>query len=180
MVSRWGFNEILFDSEKCGRVPKGVSKLSEFSDTLHDCGFRYLNFKEDPFTWCNRRQEEEFILARLNQYVCNFYWHSLYPTVEVENLAYYGSDHRPISLILHPKSNIKLQKYQKRFTFEHAWLLEEDFLDCINQRWADSRGIISLLARLVQCSGDLKVWDGDHLVNWAVKLRSCVRNLIAS
>lgn len=52
------FNEILFNSEKCGGLTRDASQLSEFSDILENCGLRDLNYTWDPFTWCNRRKGE--------------------------------------------------------------------------------------------------------------------------
>lgn len=43
-----------------------------------------------------------FFLARLDRFVCNYEWHLSFSNGEAETIAYFDSDHRPISLILQP------------------------------------------------------------------------------
>lgn len=105
------------------------------------------------------------ILARLDRFVCNFDCHMAFPFAEVENLAYFGSDHRPISMVLKSIFLPKIMKYSKRFTFEHKWIMEEYFFEYIKKSWADGIDQVSIPARLSQCSGDLKVWAGTGLIN---------------
>lgn len=80
----------------------------------------------------------------------------------MENLAFYGSDHRPILLCLKPILLPHLKKALKRFTFEQNWLLEDDFSEFFSQTWTEGRGIESIPARLHQCSGILKSWAGQR------------------
>lgn len=50
-----------------------------------------------------------------------------FPSASVENLSFFGSDRRPVSLILKPDYALRIKKFQKRFTFEHKWIVEKDF-----------------------------------------------------
>lgn len=70
-----------------------------------------------------------------------------------------------------------MQKSQKRFTFEHSWLLEEDFSDCFNQSWAESRDSVNLPDRLYKCSKDLKLWAGDCFHQLGRKIKTLQQEL---
>lgn len=76
--------------------------MNEFSDTLDACGLFDIPAFRDKFTWCNRRQGDALILSRLDRYICNYGWYSTFPEAVVENLGFFGSDHRPVAVQLKP------------------------------------------------------------------------------
>lgn len=73
--------------------------MTDFSETLDECGLHDISFKGDHYTWCNKRRGDDLILAKLGRFFCNFDWHMAFPNAEAKNLAYFGSDHRPISVV---------------------------------------------------------------------------------
>lgn len=89
---------------------------------------------------------------------------------EAEHLAYFGSDHRPILLVLKKNYIPNMKNLPKRFTFEHKWFMEEDFSNYIKTSWDDSNGAGDLLARLSMCSGAVKMWAGSRFDQLARKL----------
>ncbi|XP_073060288.1 uncharacterized protein [Primulina eburnea] len=115
--------------------------MIDFSTALEDCGLQDLFCKGDKFTWSNRRKGDDAIFARLDRFVCNLDWRRRFPTASVENLDYFGSDHRPISLTLVPRAHRIIKKYPRRFTFEHKWLLEDDFTQTFKLNWDKSRAL---------------------------------------
>lgn len=125
---------------------------------LDDSGLRDLMCKGDLYTWCNKRQGNELIFARLGRYLCNEDWLTLFPNAEVENLGFFGSYHRPIILSLQPTRPIFSSKTSRRFTFEHKWLLEDDFADFLKQTWDGTSEYPSLSAKLSLYSGKLRGW----------------------
>lgn len=108
------FNEILFESEKLGGQSRNLSQMTDFSEALDESGLQDISFKGDHLTWCNKRRGDDMILARLDRFVCNFDWHMAFPSAEVENLAYFGSDHSPISVVLKSIFLPKIMKYPKK------------------------------------------------------------------
>lgn len=86
------FNEIWYDSKKAKGFSRPIYQIVAFSDTLKKCDLYDLHAKGDPYSWCNKRQGDENILARLDRFVCNFDLHSRFSTAEAKHLAYYGSD----------------------------------------------------------------------------------------
>ncbi len=49
------FNEIVRNSEKCGRRSQSERQMQGFRAVIDDCGFLDLGFRGFPFTWCNNR-----------------------------------------------------------------------------------------------------------------------------
>lgn len=90
------FNEILYESEKVGGAVRSLNKMSGFRDVISSCMLCDLNCKGDPFTWCNRRQNDEIIFEHLDRFLCDFEWKCLFPDAEVNHLDFYSSDHRLI------------------------------------------------------------------------------------
>lgn len=73
------FNDILYDSEKMGGVTRPFAQLQDFADAIADCGLQDLSALGNLFTWCNRRQGEDRIFARLDRFLCNFDWNVMFP-----------------------------------------------------------------------------------------------------
>lgn len=86
----------------------------------------------------------------------------LFPTAEVENMDFFGSDHRPVYIYLRKSCNSNFTKSPKRFTFEHKWLLEDDFADCFQRSWEGLEVSGSLATKLLLCRSDLSDWAGDR------------------
>ncbi|XP_075485270.1 uncharacterized protein LOC142524991 [Primulina tabacum] len=160
------FNEILFDYEKRGGISRNLKQMSDFVDVIYDSGLQDMPFAGDSFTWCNRRGGEETILARLDRFFCSAGWNLNFPDAEVKHLEFYGSDHRALIMSLKNPLRRNTNPGYRRFTFEHKWLLDEDFEGYFSHKWAALRSNISLPDSLRCCSSDLKMWAGnrfDHL-----------------
>lgn len=102
------------------------------------------------------------ILARLDRFLCNSDWKLRFSSAEAEHLAYFGSDHRPISLVLKKDSIPKMNKLPKRFTFEHKWILKRIFL--IISKYAGMNLVVLITFQHVYLYvvGALKVWAGNR------------------
>lgn len=91
------FNEILYESEKLVGSLCSLTQMSAFRDVINSCMLCDLNFKGDPFTWCNRRQNNEII------------------------------DHRLISVSMKLGCEVLFRKGPKNILFEHKWIFREGF-----------------------------------------------------
>lgn len=123
---------------------------------MEDCGLQDSGCKGDPSTRCNKRKGDDIIFARLDWFVCNLDWNIKYPTAVVKNLDFWGSYHRPILLNMDLVIQLNLSIKPKRFSFEHIWLLEEDFTNYVKWLWEGRRMNVNLPTTLFQCIGDLK------------------------
>lgn len=176
---RGDFNEILFESVETGGVVRPTAQIQSFSDTLDDSGLQDLSYKWNRFTWSNRRQGDDLIFARLDLFVCNRSWRALFSNAEVENLAFYGSDHRPISLVFHPASLASMTR-----STQSSLLLN------ISGCWriispSGLNGVGKAKVSVPICLGNLrnavvnpKIGLVISLLSWERKLLNCGRNLI--
>lgn len=82
------------------------------------------------------------------------------------------------------KANIRENnRVNKRFTFEHKWLFDEEFLGYFTQSWEDIYTNQSLQATLLQCSLNLTIWAGnrfDHLGRKIKELRRELNGMLSS
>ncbi|KAL2921495.1 Mitochondrial distribution and morphology protein 12 [Bienertia sinuspersici] len=92
------FNEILSMEEKKGGSNEQPRSMEEFRRVIHDCRLRDLGFKGCWFTWQRGNSVTTLIRERLDRYLRNVEWCSLFPNIEVVDLHIHNSDHAPIIL----------------------------------------------------------------------------------
>lgn len=158
------FNEILHDYDKQGGSLRPLSQMATFQEVITQCNLRELPGKGDHYTWFNRRSNEHIILECLDRYFCSYEWQVRFPNWEVSNLEFYGSDHRAILISTQPTYSEQLKKGPYRFTFEHKWLLEEDFSSVIAQ-WNFSGEFGYLPDKLSHLSSILRDWARSRFSN---------------
>ncbi|XP_073121193.1 uncharacterized protein [Henckelia pumila] len=171
------FNEILFDYEKLGGSSKTSSQICRFRDTVNECNLSDLLCKGDVFTWCNRRSGDQNVCERLDRFLCTNSWTHLFPSAEVVNLEFFGSDHRPVFLTLCTDDAHILQKRSKRFFFEHKWYLEQDFTPFLKQCWQASSHLGDMPTILEVCKKDLQVWAGTRFNNLGKRISKLRKTL---
>ncbi|XP_073046081.1 uncharacterized protein [Primulina eburnea] len=123
------------------------------------------------------RKGDASVLARLDRYISNTAWISCFPRAEAENLGYWGSDHRHVLLILQPIVSHQMRRIQKRFLFEHKWFMEADFTDYFSQKWQECRCDTTLPNCLSICSGALKSWAGNRVVQMGRQIKALRKDL---
>lgn len=83
------------------------------------------------FTPINLDRPPDQTLERLDWFVANTEWLNAFPDHQSSNLDFFASDHRPVRLKTNPPKPNQLPTQPKPFTFEHNWLLKEDYKDTI-------------------------------------------------
>ncbi|XP_073038304.1 uncharacterized protein [Primulina eburnea] len=149
------FNEIIFNSEKYGCSLRPQSQMTAFNDTINGCLFKQHN--------------GEHIFERLDRFLGNAEWQMLFPLAEVTHLDFYSSDHRLISISMKMGCEAEFRKRPSRFTFEHKWMLEEDFQSVMDQ-WKNNVNFMELPSKLNQFSGILKSWAGSRFSDFPRKI----------
>ncbi|KAK2658543.1 hypothetical protein Ddye_005076 [Dipteronia dyeriana] len=61
------FNEIMFDSEKCGGLPKNWRELVSFREAVEECNLMDMGYRCPRFTWSNKREGSATIMERLDR-----------------------------------------------------------------------------------------------------------------
>ena len=72
------------------------TRMEAFRDVISICQLEDLGFLEPKFTWCSKREGEDFIKERLDRALANHQWQDLYPVRQVEIMSSCSSDHSPI------------------------------------------------------------------------------------
>lgn len=82
---------------------------------------RDLGFSGDMFTWCNRRNMGAQVSLRLDRFIVNPNFCSLFENFQVTNLDWAKSDHRPIELHVEGLSSSRVRGRRRRiFKFEEG------------------------------------------------------------
>ncbi|KAK6128823.1 hypothetical protein DH2020_037459 [Rehmannia glutinosa] len=96
------FNEICQECEKVGGRSRARAQMVAFCDVLEECELRDIMCGGDFFTWVGKRSQTEIIFEKLDRFVCTEEWRQLYPVARATSLEFYGSDHRPLEIIIGP------------------------------------------------------------------------------
>ncbi|XP_039142274.1 uncharacterized protein LOC120279409 [Dioscorea cayenensis subsp. rotundata] len=141
-------------SDKNGGVPNLVD-INSAQNLLND-----LNLCEPPlvgrkFTWTNGQIDPTWV--RLDRFLVNPAWISLFPRVHQTSLPRLGFDHVPLRL----EAGVFLPKV-KRFRFEQVWFLENNLGELIQEWWLENApegcGAFILAKKLKRLKGKLREW----------------------
>ncbi|KAL5576765.1 hypothetical protein UlMin_018464 [Ulmus minor] len=159
------FNEILLENEKEGGRLRPLQQMRDFHDLLIFCGLKDLSFSGEKYTWINKQDESIFIQARLDKYVGDMAWRTLFPRSSISNLSFYHSDHRAIKVTL-GGSSVWVRKSASRgnsrcFHFEEIWAMDEECRELVETVWKSSEarmGVGSTMDRLQDCAKSTNEW----------------------
>ncbi|KAA3469681.1 reverse transcriptase [Gossypium australe] len=147
------FNEILYNFEKKGGLPRDEKKMEEFRQVLEECQLADLGYSGNWFTWERGNLPKTNIQERLDRGVGNEEWRSLFPDFIVHHLPHSFSDHCPI--LINTENNVRKQQ-RENFRFEAWWVLEKTFIEEVKMSWGTSAG--DLLNKLATLKKDLTRW----------------------
>ena len=110
--------------------------MDNFHAALDDCELQDLRFLGLEFTWSNKRERPNMVQERLDRFVCDFRWASMFMDAKVSHLEYWKFDHRLI--LLNNSPILAVRSYQGRdpkkcFHFEECWLESENCADIIQR-----------------------------------------------
>lgn len=95
------FNEIIYNSEKIGGLPRNsLPAILNFRLTLDECDLSDLGYRGPTITRNNKRGGRANAQERFDRYVGNSDWRQMIPEASVRYLSFFSSDHRPIELSL--------------------------------------------------------------------------------
>lgn len=96
------FNDVLSYGEKWGSRDVNRARIHDFKHCIETCGLSDLGFCGPKFTWVNKRMEGGLVLERLDKFLANGEWITLFPESTNYHLPRLKSDHNPIFLKTHP------------------------------------------------------------------------------
>jgi exonuclease III len=135
------FNIVLNSNEKSGGNPLDPNITSSFRNTIDLCGLEDLGYNGSIFTWINRHQGDQLIKSRLDRFLANSNWISMFPYYSNIHLNSFNSDHRPILLNFLQVPNVRKNNPQhlvKRY--EQIWATNDQHLDIVKQVWHSYQG----------------------------------------
>ena len=94
------FNQILYKEEKFSFKNGTIPGAEEFQQVLRDLQLCDLSASGQRFTWMNKREDEDFVMERLDRAFGSVEWVNQYPFYSLRNLPIVRSDHGPILLDL--------------------------------------------------------------------------------
>ena len=144
--------------EKHGGCVVAKSSISHLRDFMSNTGTIDLGFTSPSFTWSNKKEGLANIKEKLDQYICDQEWQSLFPKVGVRHLCNSNSDHNSILLdtILEP------DVLSWPFRFEAMWTREEESRSVVENAWKiwveGSQGS-KLVKKLSVTCREIKHWN---------------------
>jgi hypothetical protein len=167
MIRPWlvagDFNEILYQWEKEGGVPRPQIAMDRFKAILEDCDLGDLGFVGDAFTWRNHSHDaNKYIKERLDRAVASPAWCSRFPGYRVINGEPRHCDHRPLIIDTHSVERCRRSPARGLTPrFEANWFEEEGCTDIIQDAWETE---VNMYQKIV--TGAVKGVLGE-LVNWS-------------
>lgn len=135
------FNEILLPNEKKGGNNREIKLMYEFREAIRECDLRDMGWKGMPFTWSNKRYEAGLIEERLDRFLCNKSWGSLFHENAAETVVTWTSDHNPILMDFEEKG--RKIRYERRSTrrihYEDFWSSYDQCKQIVKREWSDQR-----------------------------------------
>ena len=127
----WDFNQILNNKEKFSLKNGTIPGVEEFQQVLKDLQLCDLSASGQRFTWMNKREDEDFVMERLDRAFGSVEWVNQYPYYSLKNLPIIRSDHGLILLDLEVQTPFR----KRPFRFELMWLNHEDCIEMVQHAW---------------------------------------------
>uniref|UniRef100_A0A803L736 Reverse transcriptase zinc-binding domain-containing protein n=1 Tax=Chenopodium quinoa TaxID=63459 RepID=A0A803L736_CHEQI len=129
--------------------------MDAFRNTVDDCGMRDMGFKGSVFTWRKGTNPETYIRERLDRFLADGEWCSMFPYYEVRHFPIYHSDHAPI--MVSASNYYERGTVERVFKFEALWLSNEDCGKVVQEAWMGS-ACLQAAQRLLNCAESLSAW----------------------
>ncbi|XP_075661708.1 uncharacterized protein LOC142631429 [Castanea sativa] len=125
------FDQVLNDEDKFTFHSNSIAGADLFQQTLNDLELCALKAKCQNFTWMNRREDEYFVMERLDRAFASVEWINSYPQYALHNHQIIRSDHGSILLGF----EVQLPFRRRPFRLERMWSTYEDCGDVVKSEW---------------------------------------------
>ncbi|WVZ62142.1 hypothetical protein U9M48_011922 [Paspalum notatum var. saurae] len=175
------FNEVLFEHEKEGGLPRSETAMEGFRRVLEDCDLHDLGCVGDVFTWRNNHHSVgSYTRERLDRALANTAWRCKFPLVRVINGDPRHSDHRPVIVEVGERELRRWEGPREVLrSFEARWLEEEECAAKVEEAWNlalldDTTTLLELQGRVL---GELWEWDRSVLGELKKRVKNARREL---
>ncbi|XP_074337078.1 uncharacterized protein LOC141674256 [Apium graveolens] len=142
-------NNIISQEEKRGGAAYPQRLIDGFNKALEDAELKDLDLYGHPFKWERGRDTEVWIEIRLDR--------ALSP------------------ILLDPKTG-RLQRSNRRFRFENAWLLEPLCSQIVKDNW-EVDITLNIMQKIALCGESLEVWGKEITGCFNRRIRDCKERL---
>ncbi|XP_050262566.1 uncharacterized protein LOC126707024 [Quercus robur] len=165
------FNEPLLGEDKFGGRPVSISRSLLFKDYSDKCNMVDLGFSGPRYMWTNRKDLNNLIQERIDQFFTNPSWCLLYPEARVTHLTRCHSDHCPVLMEAVPK---RVTHLNRPFKFQSFWLSNPSFPGVVMRAWSHTR---NLSASIEKFTNEATQWNKNQFGNIFEKKRRLMARL---
>lgn len=137
---------------------RSLSLMQNFRDITYELELEELLSKVSWFTWINKIKDIDVILEKLHMFLVNRVWTDLYLIMEVVALEFYGYDHRELKLSFNFQPRPHVIPSSLCFMFEIKWLVEDDFMEVVEESWNSGNQDLNFISRIKNYSSALHPW----------------------
>ncbi|KAL2935796.1 hypothetical protein RDABS01_018914 [Bienertia sinuspersici] len=148
--------------------------MDSFRAAIDQCSLKDLGFKGSAFTWQRGNDPATLIRERLDRFLANEEWCSLFPDFEVRHFPVYRFDHALICLKMDEGSGN--HRRDKLFRFETFWMSNDECRSVIVNAWNESPGM-NVATKLEVCATKLKDWANRTFGDIKKRIKIAEKNL---
>ena len=126
------FNQILSLEDKFAFHLNPITGAESFQQMIDDLALCELVSSGQKFTWMNRREEDGFVMEKLDRAFASIEWVNSYPKYVLRNLPIVRPDHGPILLDCESSTPFR----RRPFRFEKMWLSHSSCKSVVQKSWA--------------------------------------------
>lgn len=161
------FNDLLYATDKQGRVDHPQSLFTGFHNTIEECQLIELDLNGGNFTWEKSRGTSNWVRERLDRAFATQSWWSKFPLCHLKVVQVSRSDHDPIILEL---MKVDISRKSFRFRFENIWLKEPNFVTEVKEFWK-SIPVAHLIPKLAEVSTYMARWGRTFFHKFREKIK---------
>ncbi|XP_023914562.1 uncharacterized protein LOC112026110 [Quercus suber] len=125
------FNQILSHEDKSAFNSRKIIGADLFQQILSELELCELEAKSQKYTWINWREDESFVMEKLDKAFATVDWINSYPQYVLHNHPIIRSDHGAILLDLENKHPFR----RRTFRFEKMWVNHNESQHVIQNAW---------------------------------------------
>lgn len=108
------------DEEKLGGPRRNKKCMEDFRQMIDDCEVRDIIPRGELFTWKGTRRGNH-VWEKLDRFLCNNAFDSMFKVIDTINLDWMFSDHRPTEIGVYFVQSRQGRRHKKPFRFEEYW-----------------------------------------------------------
>ena len=114
------FNQILSEEDKFAFLDRKIMGADIFQQTLNELGLCELEAKGQKYTWMNKREDESFVMERLDSAFTSVDWIYSYPQYALHNQPILRPDHGAILLDFEIQNCFKRRPFRFEKNVDHS------------------------------------------------------------